>query len=158
MLHFFNYSVKKLWNLESSFSIIDNSWKNKTPITSTKTFRMVINLSKNCLQSQSFFIVWNQKQMLFVFGKHDQGKQSYLTSKGLIKLLPSTQKLYQITYIFSNTLRSVSIKPFYTNWLAPRGTLGLECICRAQVIIQTTHLHCRLPYNYVTSLLAYCRG
>ena len=34
------------------------------------------------------------------------------------------QKLDQIKYIFCNTVSSVSILPFDTNWLAPRGTLG----------------------------------
>ena len=32
-------------------------------------FRMIINLSKNFLQNQSFFIVGNQRQMLFVLLK-----------------------------------------------------------------------------------------
>ena len=32
-------------------------------ILSIKIFRMVINLSKVFLQTQSFFIVWNQKQI-----------------------------------------------------------------------------------------------
>ena len=32
-------------------------------------FRMVINLSKTFLQTQSFFIVCNQNQMLFVLAK-----------------------------------------------------------------------------------------
>ena len=38
----FNYSVKKLSNLESSFSSSDTSWKNRTAIISTETLRMVI--------------------------------------------------------------------------------------------------------------------
>ena len=69
MLCFFNYSMKKFSNLEWSFSIIDTSWKNKTPIVWTKIFRMMIYLSKNFLQNQSFFIVGNQRQMLFVLLK-----------------------------------------------------------------------------------------
>ena len=92
------------------------------------------------------------------YKKYDQRKRSCLTSKGLAKLLPRIQNLYQITYIFCNTLPSVSIKPFDIKWLAPRGTLGLQCIYRAQLLIHTTHLPCSLPCNYVTSLLAYCRG
>ena len=67
LLSIFYYSVKKLSNLESSLLITDTSWKNKTPIISTKTFRMVIYLSRTFLQTQSFFIVWNEKQMTFVF-------------------------------------------------------------------------------------------
>ena len=41
-------------------------------------------------------------------------------------------------------MSSVSIQPFHTNWLAPTGTLGLQCICRAQLIIHTTDL----PWNW----------
>ena len=63
MLSVFNSSVKKLPNLESSFLINDTIWKNKTLILSTKTFKMMINLSKVFLQTQLFFIVWNQKQI-----------------------------------------------------------------------------------------------
>ena len=63
MLSVFNSYVKKLPNLESSFLIIDATWNNKTVILSIKTFTMVINLSKKFFQTQSFFIVWNQKQI-----------------------------------------------------------------------------------------------
>ena len=38
----------------------------KTAIILTETFRMVINLSKTFLETQSFFIVSNQKEMIFV--------------------------------------------------------------------------------------------
>ena len=55
--------MKKLPNLESSFLINGTSWKNKTLILSTKTFKMMINLSQVFLQTQLFFIVWNQKQI-----------------------------------------------------------------------------------------------
>ena len=63
MLSVFNYSVKKLPNLESSFLIIDATSNNKTVILLIKTFTMMINLSKVFLQTQLFFIVWNQKQI-----------------------------------------------------------------------------------------------
>ena len=131
--------------------------KKKTPTISTETFRMVISLSKNFLQTQSFSIVWNQKKYFSSSEKQDKGKGSPLTSKGLAKHLPRIQNLYQITYIFCNTVQSISIQPFDTNWLAPRETLGLQCICRAQLLIHTTHLPCSLPCNYVTSLLASSR-
>ena len=149
--------MKELLNLEWSFSNIDNTWKNKTCIILTKIFRIVINLSKTCLQIQGFFIVWNQKQMIFVLGETGSGKRSCLKSKGLAKLLPRIQNLYQITYIFCNSVASISILPFDTNWLAPRETLGLQCICRAQLLIHTTHLPSSLPCDYLTSLLSYCR-
>ena len=149
--------MKKLLNLEWSFSNIDNSWKTKTCIISTESFRMMIKLTKTFLQTQSFFIVWNQKKGFSTFYEQNRWKGSCLTSKGLAKLLPRIQKLYQITYIFCNTVSSVSIQPFYTNWLVPWGTPVLQCICRSQLIIHTTHLPCWSPCKYVTSLLAYCR-
>ena len=152
--------MKKLLNLEWSFSNIDNSWKTKTCIISTESFRMMIKLTKTFLQTQSFFIVWKQKKGFSTrtFYEQNRWKGSCLTSKGLAKLLPRTQKLYQITYIFCNTLPCVSIQHFYTNWFPPRGTLGLQCISRTQLIILTTHLRYCFPCNYVTSLLAYSRG
>ena len=150
--------MKKLLNLEWSFSNIDNTWENKPCMISTETFRIMINLSKTFLQTQSFFIVWNHKQMIFLLGKTESRKRSCLTSKGLPKPLPRIQNLYQITYILCNTVSSISIQPFDTKRLAQRGTLGLQCIRRAQLLIHTTHLPCSLPCNYVTSHLAYCRG
>ena len=136
--------MKKLLNLEWSFSNIDNAWKKKTCIISAETFRIVTNLSKTFLQTQSLFIVWNKKQMIFILAKTGSGKRGCLTSNGLAKLLPRIQNLYQITYIFCNTVQSISIQPFDTNWLAPRETLRLQCICRAQLFSHTTHLPCCL--------------
>ena len=158
LLSIFHSSVKKFSNLESSFLIIDTSWKNKTLIISTQTFRMVTNLWKTFLQTQSFFIVWNQKQMIFVLEKTGSKDRKLLNLKGLANFLPTIQKLYQIPYILCNPLWSLLVQSSDTNLMAPRGTLGLQCICRAQLIIQMTYLNCCLPCNYVTSLLAYCRG
>ena len=149
--------MKKLLNLEWSFSNIDNTWKNKACIISTQTFRIVIHLSKTFLETQSLFIIWNQKQMIFILVKTGSGKRSWLTSKDLAKLLPRIQNLYQITYLFSNTVQSLSIQLFHTNWLALRETLQLQCICRAQLLINTAHLPCDLPCSYVTRPLAYSR-
>ena len=98
--------------------------------------------------------------MIFVLGKTGSRKRKLFNLKksNKTKLLPRIQKLYQITYIFCNTPWSVFVQSSDTNLLAARKTLWLQCICRAQSIIQTTHLNCRLPCNYVTSLLVYCRG
>ena len=89
--------MKKTLNLEWSFSNNDNTWTNKTCIISTQTFRIVIDLSKTFLQTQSFFIIYNHKQMIFILGKTGSGKTSWLTSKALAELLPRIQNLYQIT-------------------------------------------------------------
>ena len=145
--------MKNLLNLEWS-----DTWKNKTCMISRETFRIVINLSKTFLQIQSIFIVSNQKQMIFVLRRPWSSEKKLLISKGLAKLSPRTQKLYQITYIFCNPLWSLFCHPFDTNLLAPRGTLGLQRISRAQLFIQAVRLHCCLLWNYVRSLLAHSRG
>ena len=149
--------MKKTLNLEWSFSNSDNTWTNKTSIISTQTFRIVINLSKTFLQTQSFFIVYNHKQMIFILGKTGSGKTSWSTSKALSELSPRIQNLYQITYLFCNTVQSISIQLLHTNWLALSETLRLQCICRAQLLIHTTHLPCYLPCSYLTRPLAYSR-
>ena len=116
MLHIFNYSVKKLSNLEWSFLIIDSSWKNKTSIISTRTFRMVINLSKNCLQTQSFFfIVWNRKQMFFLLGKTGSRETKLLNFKRSSKTFTQHTNWKDKTPITSTeTVRMVTnlSKPF----------------------------------------------
>ena len=128
-----------------------------------------------CFWTNFFFCSWKSiflwvlrfKLPQHFFAEADTKKHRYVSTKtsafahcgGEFRtLLPRIQKLYQITYMFCDPLSSVSIQPFDTNLLAQRGTLRLQCICRAQLIIHTTHLPCRLPCNYVTSLSAYCRG
>ena len=81
-----------------------------------------------------------------------------ITSKGPAKLLPSTQKLYRITYIFCKALWSVFIQPFDTNLLARKATLTLQLYAQPKQIIQTIHIHFCLPCNHVTNLLAYYGG
>ena len=149
--------MKKTLNLEWSFSNNDNTWTNKTCIISTQTFRIAIDLSKTFLQTQSFFIIYNHKQMIFILGKTGSGKTSWSTSKALSELSPRIQNLYQITYLFCNTVQSISIQLLHQNWLALSETLCLLCICRAQLLIHTTHLTCYLPCSYVTRPLAYSR-
>ena len=55
--------MKKLPNLESTFLINDTSILVDTLILSTRTFKMMINLSKVFFQTQLFFIAWNEKQI-----------------------------------------------------------------------------------------------
>ena len=74
-----------------------------------------MDLSKTFLQTQSFFIIYNHKQMIFILGKTGSGKTSWSTSKALSELSPRTQKLYQITYLFSNTVQSISVQLLHTN-------------------------------------------
>ena len=154
----FNYSIKKLSNFKSSFSNSDTSRKKEHPTISTKTLRMKIHLSKTFLQTQSLFIVWNQKETIFFLGKTGSRERKLLTLKGLARLLPRIQNLYQISYILWNPLWYLLVQSSDTNLLAAKETLGLRCICRNQLVIQTTHLNCHLACDYVTSFLAYCRG
>ena len=72
-------------------------------ILSTKTFRMVINLSKVFLQTQSFFIVGNQKQMLFVLEKIGLKETKLLNFKRSSKTLTQDTKPIS-NYIYPVTL------------------------------------------------------
>ena len=114
-------------------------------------------LFKTYLQTQSFFTVWNQKQIIFILGGTRSREKKLLSPKGLAKPLPMIKKLYQITYILCNPLWSPFAQSSDTNLLAQRETRALQCICRVQLTIQMIHLHSHLPCNYVTSLLTYCR-
>ena len=149
--------MKKTLKLEWSFWNIDHTWTNKTCIISTQTFRIVINLSKTFLQIQSFFIVYNHKQMIFSLEKTGSGKTNWLSSNGLSELLLRIQNLYQITYLFCNTVQSISVELLHSNWLPLSETLRWQCICRAQLLIHTTLLPCYLLCSYVTRPLAYSR-
>ena len=150
--------MKKLLNWQSSFSSTDISWKEKTPILSMEKVKMVANLSKTFLQTQSFFIVSNQKQMIFVLGRPWSREKKLLIFKSSSKTFTQNTKartnyiyvLYSLVTSFHSSLD--------TNLLERRATFGLQWICRVQLFIQTTRVHCCLPLNYVTSLLAYCRG
>ena len=150
--------MKKLLNWQSSFSSTDISWKEKTPIISMEKVKMVANLSKTFLQTQSFLIVSNQKQMIFVLGRPWSREKKLLIFKSSSKTFTQNTKartnyiyvLYSLVTSFHSSLD--------TNLLERRATFGLQWICRVQLFIQTTRVHCCLPLNYVTSLLAYCRG
>ena len=112
----------------------------------------------NFSSSQSFFIIWNQTQMNGCCLRTNRIGVSCLSLRGQAKFLLKKQKLYQITNISCNPLWSVFIEPFDTNFLVSRGSLGLQCIYRAQLFIQIAHIYYRLPCTYVASLLTYCRG
>ena len=132
--------MKKLFNFQWSFLTIDIRLKNKTPIIFTERLGIVIYLWKTFLQTESFFIVWNEKQIIFVLGGTGSMERKLLHfKKAQAKILLRMQKLYQTTYIFCNTLWSVLIHPFDTNLLPPRETLGLHCIFRAQLF--TWHIY-----------------
>ena len=95
--------MKKLLNLQSSFSNIDTSWTDKTPIISTETDRMVTNLSKNFLQIQLIFIVSNQKQMIFVF------RRPWSLEKKLLIFKSSSNNLTQNKKAISNYISSTTL-------------------------------------------------
>ena len=68
----------------------------KTAIILTETFRMVINLSKTFLETQSFFIVSNQKEIIFVL----RGTGS--RERKLLNFETSSKTLTQDTKAISN--------------------------------------------------------
>ena len=151
--------MKKLLNLTSTFSNSDTNWKKQNSYNiDQNTQNGGVPFKKFSSDSIIFHCLEWKINNFSIRKKQDQGKWNCLISKSLAKLVPRIQKLYQITYIFCNTLWSVFVKSCDTNLLEARGTLALQCICRAQLIIQTTYLNCRWPCNHVRSLLVYCRG
>ena len=137
--------MKKVSNLLSSLSSYDTSWKDKTPIISTETVTMVTNLSKTFLQIQSIFIVSNPKQIILFLRRPWCREKKLLTFKSSYKT-------------FTQNTRTVS--SYWHLWhqlIVTNKNPGLESIWRAQLIIQTTHLHFRLPCNNATRLLGYYR-
>ena len=121
---FLNSSVKKTFKLRLGLLEYQYYLK-KNPLISTETFIMVINLPKTLLQTQSFFTVWNQKQMNFIFLRTRSRERKLLKLKRSSKTFTTIKKLYQMTYILCNPLWFLFVHPFHTNLLAPRGTFGL---------------------------------
>ena len=147
-LSIFNSSPKKFSNLESSFLINDTSWKNKTLIISTQTFRMVTNLSKTFLQTQSFFIVWNQKQI--------KGKEVTKLQKVEQKFYPE-YKSYIKLHIAAVILHHLfSLNPLISTYCHQEQPLDPSVFAEPNYLF-TQHLPCSLPCDYVTSLLSYSR-
>ena len=139
----FNYSVKKLSNLESSFLNSDTSWKNKTPTISTKTLRMKIYLSKAFLQTQSFFIVWNQKQMIFVLEKTGSRDRKLLNFKR------SSKTFTQDTKAISD-----SIYPLYPSVISLCSILWYQLIGIKRIPWVAVHLQSPINYLNDTSTLS----
>ena len=77
---------------------------------------MVIYVLRTFLQSQSFFIVSNQNQMIFILGRTGWREGKLLKFKNLTKLLPRIPKINQITYIFCNSLTYVLIQALPMYW------------------------------------------
>ena len=66
--------------------------KKKAAIISTETFRMVINLSKTFLETQSFFNVSNQKQIIFVLSGTGSRERKLLNFKTSSKIFTQDTK------------------------------------------------------------------
>ena len=117
--------MKKLLNLQSSFSNIDTSWTDKTPIISTETDRMVTNLSKIFLQIQLIFIVSNQKQMIFVFRRTWSLEKKLLIYKSSSNNFPQNKKAIS-NYIY---LLQLSVISFHSSlWYQLIGTNRNPCV------------------------------
>ena len=117
--------MKKLLNLQSSFSNIDTSWTDKTPIISTETDRMVTNLSKNFLQIQLLFIVSNQKQMIFVFRRPWSLEKKLLIFKSSSNNLTQNKKAIS-NYIYLLQLSVISFHSYL--WYQLIGTNRNPCV------------------------------
>ena len=87
--------MKILLNLQSSFTNILHFKKKKErkiPIKSTKVYRVMINLPNPFLQTQSFFIIWNQKQMIFILGRTGSRERKLLKFKWSTKTFTQDTK------------------------------------------------------------------
>ena len=115
-----------------SFLINDTSWKNKTLILSTKTFKMMINFSKVFLQTQSFFIVWNQKQI--------KGKEVTKLQKVEQKFYPE-YKSYIKLHIAAVILRHLfSLNPLIATYCHQKEPLGLSVFAQPKILF-TQHIY-----------------
>ena len=77
----------------------------KAPIISTETFRMVISLSKTFLETQSFFIVSNQIQMIFVLrgtGSTERKLLNFKTSRKTFN--QDTKAILNYIYILQDSV------------------------------------------------------
>ena len=116
--------MKKRLNLEWSLKNIKNTVKNKTCIILTETFKIVIHLPKTFIETQSFFIIWNQKHMIFVLRRSWSSEKKLLIFKMSSKTF--TQNIKAISnYISSATPCDISsaipLIPIYSHQEEPLG-------------------------------------
>ena len=150
--------MNKLLNFEWSFLNIGIRSKNKTPIIFTETFRTVINLSKTFLQTQSFFIGWNEKQMIFVLGGTGLKERKLFNFKTSTKhFTEDTKAISNYIYLlehsvicFDSSIRYQLIATKRNPWVALYFQSTINYSHNT-----STLPHCHLPCNYVRSLLAY---
>ena len=109
-----------------SFLINDTSWKNKTLILSTKTFKMMINFSNVFLQTQSFFIVWIQKQMKWkeVTKLQKVEQKFYPECKSYIKLHIAAVILHHL----------FSLNPLIATYCHQEESLGLSVFAEPKIL------------------------
>ena len=138
MLSIFNCSVEKSSTLESSFSNINTSWKKRSHIIPTEIFRMVINLSKTFIQSQSFFTFWNQKQIIFILGG------TGFRERKLLKLKRSSKIFTQDTKTISNCIYPLSPPAISLRWILWYQFIGTKRNPWVAVYFQS-------PINYSNS-------
>ena len=132
--------MKILLNSESSFTNILNFQK-KYPIMSTEISRIMINLSNLFLQTQSFFIIWNQKQMVFILDRTGSRE------KKLLKFKRSTKTFTQDTKAILNYK-----SPLQTSVISLRSILWYQLIRTKRSHWVAVYLHS--PINYSTHTYA----
>ena len=115
--------MKKSLTLKSSFSSIDTSWKDKTPIISTETVRMATNISKPFLPIQLIFIVSNIKQIIFLLGTPWSREEKLLTFKSSSKTFTQNTK---------------AISKYWHYWHQLIGTKKNPCVA---IIFQSPIIH-----------------
>ena len=150
--------MKKLLNFQWSFLDIDIRSKNKTPIIFTERFGTVINLWKNFLQTESFLIVWNEKQTIFVLGGTGSTEGKLLHFKSSTKnYTEDTKAISNYIYLLQHSVICFDSSIWYQLISTKRNPwVALHFQSTINYSHDTSTLpHCYLPCNYVTSLLGY---
>ena len=101
-------------------------------ILSTKIFRMVINLSKVFLQTQSFFIVWNQKQI--------KGKEVAELQKVKQKFYPEYRSYIKLHIAAVILHHPFSLNPLIPTYCHPEEPLGLSVSPEPKILF-TWHIY-----------------
>ena len=150
--------MKKLLHLQWSFSSIDSSWKDKTPMMLTERVRMVTNVSKTFLQIKSFFIISNKKQMIFVLRRPWSSKKKLVIFKRSSKTFTENTKAIS-NYIYLLWPSAISFHP--SLWYQLIGTKRNPWVAKnlqSPFLNLAIPLHCFLLWNYIRSLLAHSGG
>ena len=143
--------MKKLLDFQWSFLTIDIRLKNKTPIVFTERLRTVINLWKTFLQTESFFIVWNEKHNFCFRRKRINGKEVASLQKSSSKnSTEDTKAISNYIYLLQHSVICFDSSIWY-QFIATKRNPWVALHFQS-TIIHMTHLHCHIS-TYLAIML-----